>query len=128
MLRSMDILRPDRSLARPPDHPEYFEGSVLMQTLVGGAGSRELDIVAVFFADGARTTPHTHSTDQVLYVVSGLCMVGDDSGRRQVGPGDYVLLPANRWHWHGAAPGQSMCHVSIRQPGPSDWSVERRDW
>jgi quercetin dioxygenase-like cupin family protein len=124
----MDTVRPDRSQARPAAHPEYFSGPVFMQSLVGPDRSRELEIVAVFFEDGARTIPHTHATDQVLYVVSGTCIVADDAGRRQVGAGEYVVLPANGWHWHGAAPGQSMCHVSIRQPGPTDWEVERRDW
>jgi quercetin dioxygenase-like cupin family protein len=125
---AMEILRPDRSQAQPAAHPEYFEGRVLMHSLVAADRSRELEIIAVFFEGGARTTPHTHATDQLLYVVAGTCVVADDSGRRQVGPGDYVLLPAHQWHWHGAAPGQSMCHVSIRQPGPTDWTVERRDW
>jgi quercetin dioxygenase-like cupin family protein len=124
----MEPLRPDRSQARPAAHPEYFAGPVFMQSLVGPDRSSELEIIAVFFEDGARTIPHTHATDQVLYVVSGTCVVADDAGRRQVGAGEYVVLPANRWHWHGAAPGQSMCHVSIRQPGPTDWEVERRDW
>jgi quercetin dioxygenase-like cupin family protein len=124
----MNAFRPDRSLARPADPPEYFDGRVFMQSLAVGDSSPELDVRAVFFEDGARTTPHSHSTDQLLYVVSGTCVVADDSGRRQVSAGDYVLLSANRWHWHGAAPGQSMCHVSIRQPGPTDWTVERRDW
>ena len=124
----MDALRPDRSLARPAAHPEYFEGPVFMQSLVDAERSRDLEILAVFFEDGARTTPHTHATDQVLYVVSGICIVADDSGRRQALPGDYILLPAGGWHWHGAAPGQSMCHVSIRRPGATDWAVERRDW
>jgi quercetin dioxygenase-like cupin family protein len=128
MLSAMTTVKPDRSQARPAAHPEWFEGQVLMQTLVGADRSQELDIVAVFFADGARTIPHTHATDQVLHVVSGECVVADDSGRRRCGPGDFVLLPAHQWHWHGAAPGQSMCHVSIRQPGPTDWTVERRDW
>lgn len=124
----MDVLRPDRSQAQPPAHPEYFEGRVFMHRLVGADRSRQLEITAVFFEDGARTTPHTHSTDQVLYVVAGTCVVADEEGRRQAGAGEYVVLPANGWHWHGAALGQSACHVSFRQPGPSDWTVERRDW
>jgi quercetin dioxygenase-like cupin family protein len=123
----MDIFRPDRAKANPTDTPQYFEGQVLMQEFAN-ASSDELDVRAVFFDDGARTVPHTHSTDQLLHVVSGLCIVGDDSGRLEVGPGEFILLPANGWHWHGAAPGQSMCHVSIRRPGPTDWTVERRDW
>ena len=128
MLAAMHSAKPDRAAARPAAHPEWFEGQVSMQPLVATEQSQELDIVAVFFDDGARTTPHTHATDQVLYVVSGECMVADDSGRRRFGPGEYIVLPAHQWHWHGAAPGQSMCHVSIRQPGPTDWTVERRDW
>jgi quercetin dioxygenase-like cupin family protein len=55
-------------------------------------------------------------------------VVADESGRREVATGDFALLPANRWHWHGAAPGHAACHVSYRKPGPSDWTVERRDW
>ncbi len=128
MLRGMTTAKPDRSQARPANHPEWFDGQVHMQPLVAADRSQELDVVAVFFADGARTIPHVHATDQVLYVVSGECVVADDSGRRRLGPGELVLLPAHRWHWHGAAPGQPMCHVSIRQPGPTDWTVERRDW
>lgn len=125
---SMDVFRPDRSLAKPPDRPEHFAGRAVLQKLVGADRSRELDVVAVFFDDGARTIPHTHSTDQLLHVVSGTCVVGDESGRREVQAGEHVLLPANRWHWHGAAPGRSACHISYRKPGPSDWTVERRDW
>src|SRR5258708_37852577 len=124
----MDAFRPDRSLARPAAHPEYFEGRVFMQALVDAERSPDLEILAVFFEDGARTTPHTHATDQVLYVLSGTCVVADDSGRRQAGPGDYVRLPAGGWHWHGAAPGQSMCHVSIRRPRATYCAVQRRDW
>ncbi len=124
----MNIFRSDRTQAKPPDQPEYFAGTVAMQKLVGADRSRELDVVAVFFDDGARTIPHTHATDQLLYVVSGTCVVADESGRREVAAGESVLLPANQWHWHGAAPGRSACHISYRQPGPSDWTVERRDW
>lgn len=122
------ICKADRALARPAAHPEYFAGRVLMQPLVGGEESSELELVAVFFEQGARTIPHSHATDQVLYVVEGRCVVGEESGRRELGAGDCVLLPANRWHWHGAAPRHSMCHISIRQPGPTDWTLPRRDW
>ncbi|HVT58107.1 MAG TPA: cupin domain-containing protein [Thermoanaerobaculia bacterium] len=130
MLSAMLVLAPDRARARPAQHPEYFEGRVLMQPLVGGEGAAavEVEVVAVFFEDGARTIPHTHATDQLLYVVSGSCVVADESGRRELGPGGMVLLPANEWHWHGAAAGGSMCHLSIRKPGPTDWDVPRRDW
>ncbi len=124
----MNSVRPDRSRGAAPPNPEYFDGTVRMQPLVAAGQSDELELVAVFFDDGARTIPHRHSTDQVLWVVEGRCIVADESGRRVIGPGECAFLPANGWHWHGAAPGAAACHVSIRKPGPTDWNVARRDW
>jgi quercetin dioxygenase-like cupin family protein len=120
--------QPDRSKAQPAANPEYFEGRVLMQPLVSASESGEVELLAVFFDAGARTIPHVHETDQVLCVVDGRCVVGDASGRREFGAGEWVLLPAHQWHWHGAVRAQQACHVSIRKPGPTNWAVERRDW
>ena len=124
----MNLGKPDRCLAQLAPTPEYFDGIVHMQPLVSAATSQELELVAVFFDAGARTIPHTHSTDQVLWVVEGQCVVADETGRRILGPGECAFLPAERWHWHGAAPGGPACHVSIRRPGPTNWDVARRDW
>ena len=124
----MHAIKLDRSQARPTPSPEYFEGAVRMHHLVTKDDSQELELIAVFFENGARTIPHTHSTDQVLLVVEGTCVVADESGRRTLESCGCALLAANRWHWHGAAPGQSACHISIRKPGPSDWTVPKRDW
>jgi quercetin dioxygenase-like cupin family protein len=124
----MLVIKPDRSQAKATPSPEYFEGAVFMHHLVTRDSSAELELIAVFFERGARTIPHTHSTDQVLVVVEGRCVVADESGRRELATGECALLPANQWHWHGAAPGQSACHISVRKPGPSDWAVEKRDW
>ena len=99
-----------------------------MQPLVSEGHSRELELIAVFFENGARTIPHMHATDQVLWVVEGTCQVADGAGRREVHAGECLLLPANQWHWHGAAASRNACHVSIRKPGPTDWTVPRHDW
>ena len=124
----MLTVTPDRTLAAPTPSPEYFDGAVFMQPLVSKNHSSELEMIAVFFEDGARTIPHTHSTDQVLLVVSGHIVVADADGRRELAAGDLAHVPAGRWHWHGAVSGHSACHISIRKPGPSDWSLPRRDW
>jgi quercetin dioxygenase-like cupin family protein len=124
----MHLALPDPGQSAPTPNPEYFEGGVRMQRLFSGEQSGELELVAVFFERGARTIPHSHSTDQVLWVVEGTCMVADEAGRREVRAGQCVLLPANGWHWHGATPREAACHVSIRQPGPTNWEVPRRDW
>jgi quercetin dioxygenase-like cupin family protein len=48
-----------------------------MHHLVTRDQSEDLEIIAVFFDNGARTKPHIHSTDQVLAVVEGTCIVAD---------------------------------------------------
>ena len=124
----MKLAKPERADARPTPTPEYFEGRVSMHHLVTKDDSPELELIAVFFESSARTIPHVHSTDQVLWVVEGRCVVADESGRRELGPGECAHIPAGRWHWHGAAPGHAACHLSIRRPGPTDWSQPKRDW
>ena len=95
----MNVTRVDETLARPAARPEYFEGRVRMQELyqptVDGV---ESEMLAVFFDAGARTTPHTHESTQILHVVSGRCVFVDDHERRIAGPGEIVVVPPGVWH------------------------------
>jgi quercetin dioxygenase-like cupin family protein len=118
----------DSAQARPTSEPHNFEGSVRMLPLVPAADSEEVTLLAVFFEDGARTRPHVHATDQVLLVVDGTCVVANREQRRELPTGGVALVKAGEWHWHGAAPGGSACHVSIRKAGATDWDVPRHDW
>ena len=36
------------------------------------------------------------------------------------GPATSVYTPADEWHWHGAAPGHFMTHLSITEGVPGD--------
>ena len=36
----------------------------------------------------------------------------------EIRPGDIVYTPADEWHWHGAAPGHFMTHLSITEAVP----------
>jgi quercetin dioxygenase-like cupin family protein len=99
-----------------------------MQRLVSRDQSQDLELIAVFFDNGARTKPHIHSTDQVLITIEGTCVVASESGHRHLHEGEYAFTPAGNWHWHGAAPGESACHISIRKPGPTDWDVPKHNW
>src|SRR6266567_595210 len=38
--------------------------------------------------------------------------------------GDIVYTPADQWHWHGAAPGHFMTHLSITEAVPGDQRPE----
>ncbi len=125
----MDIKRISIEKSHPAGRPEYFGGHVRMQELYKpDRDGEESELVAVFFEAGVRTIPHIHESAQVLQVVSGRCLVVIEDERRVVEPGDFVIVPRGVWHWHGATPDGPMCHLSIKLPGRTDWSVPRRDW
>lgn len=119
-----------RELAHPHPRPEWFSGPVHVQELNDAAEAPGLEILAVFFDAGARTIPHTHSTDQLLYFLEGEGVVGTEAERRLHRAGGMSVIPAGEWHWHGATPNAAMCHLSIRPGGPSVWAPEvpMGDW
>jgi quercetin dioxygenase-like cupin family protein len=117
------------------DHTPYkggskeFEGEVTLLRLVASGDSDEVELLAVWFSEGARTRPHVHDKDQVLLIVEGRGIVADDQERRVVTPGEVITVPAHTWHWHGATPHSSMMHISIRKQGcTTNWDVAQRDW
>lgn len=125
----MEITRVDPAAAAPAAHPEYFDGAVHMQPLyVPDRDGEESELVAVFFAAGARTRPHVHDSAQVLHVLSGSCVVADETGRQVVPAGHLVVVPRGVWHWHGATADGPMVHISIKLPGRTRWDVPERDW
>jgi len=124
----MTPFKPDKSKARRIDEPDHFAGTVYQHRMLGPNESDEVGFMAVWFEDGARALPHIHHNDQVLHVVEGTCVVADASERRIVPAGEGVMVKRGEWHWHGAAKGQSACHITIKKPGDTDWNVERRDW
>ncbi len=124
----MEIVRLQRAQARPTDTPQNFGGTVLMQRPRQAKDATMADVVAVFFEPGARTRPHVHGSDQVLYVVEGEGIVATERERRLIRPGDVVVVAAGEWHWHGATATTAMCHLSVRPAGPTNWNVPLRDW
>lgn len=91
-----------------------FEGQVWGRDLVERGASRDFSASVVQFAPGARTKPHRHTSDQVLYVVAGIGKVGDADGEHVISAGDAVLIPAGTDHWHGAGDTTSpMAHISF---------------
>lgn len=126
----MKSIGAQRELAHPHERPEWFSGPVRIQELNEASEASGLEIFAVFFDAGARTIPHTHSTDQLLYFLEGEGVVGTREERRGYRPGGMAVIPANEWHWHGATPTSSTCHLSIRPGGPSVWAPEvpMHDW
>ena len=119
-----------RERAHPHPRPEWFSGPVAIQELHEASAPEEMEIFAVFFDAGARTMPHTHSTDQLLYFLDGEGVVGTLEERRRYRAGGMAFVPASAWHWHGATPTAATSHLSIRPGGPSVWApdVPMHDW
>lgn len=125
----MKVTGVERRKAQPAEHPEYFQGTVHMQPLYQpDRDGEESELVAVFFDPGARTKPHVHESAQVLHVVYGHCVIATESERKVVGEGDYVIVPRETWHWHGATGEGAMCHISIKLPGRTNWEVPEKNW
>jgi quercetin dioxygenase-like cupin family protein len=119
----------DREAAEPVPAGGHFDGDVRMQDLNLDAPENGVELVAVFFGPGARTLPHVHPVEQTLVVVEGEGVIADESGRRPMRAGEVVVVPTGLWHWHGAAPGSSMCHLSAKKPSDTEWEgVPVRDW
>jgi quercetin dioxygenase-like cupin family protein len=57
----------------------------------------------------------------VLYILEGEGRVGNESEEVQVRAGDVVYTPPGEKHWHGAAPGHTMTHLSITNVGSPEW-------
>src|SRR3989441_10002016 len=117
----MDILKPDRSKAAPPDRPEYFSGPVRLHNLRRPEHPGTAELIGVFFDRGAPTIPHIHEADQVLYFVEGEGIVATERERRVLRAGEIAGIPGGLWHWHGAPKASRMRHGSIKAVGAPAW-------
>lgn len=124
----METYKPDRSKAGAPARPEYFSGTVHLQNLRRPEEAGAAELIAVFFDRAARTIPHVHAADQVLYFVEGEGIVATERERRVLRAGEIAVIPGGTWHWHGATKTSAMCHISIKGTGLTDWTVPKKDW
>jgi 4-carboxymuconolactone decarboxylase len=125
----MKITKIDRTQAKPdPSRANDFDGAVNFQTLVSPTDSNELDLTNVCFSAGARTRPHIHQDDQVLQIIEGEGIVATETEKRVVSARDVIVIPKGIWHWHGATRVSPVCHLSIKKRGPTNWTVEEKNW
>jgi quercetin dioxygenase-like cupin family protein len=114
----------------------YFEGRVEIKKMITDALTREVETFLVTFIDGARTKLHYHETDQVLIATKGTGVVALQTAVRMendttatvkmdevhyLEEGDFVCIPAWKWHWHGAVKGSTFAHYQIKKPGKTYW-------
>ena len=93
----------------------FFEGLVHTSPLIP-ADDSHVGVSLVSFTGGARNKFHTHTADQILYITEGEGIVASRDQEHRVVAGDIVHVPVGEVHWHGAAPGRDMAHLSILPP------------
>ena len=113
----MDVVRAAEGESVESSAAEIFEGGhVWARRIAGGDTGRgdQMSFAIVQFAAGARTKPHRHTSDQLLYVVAGIGKVGAGGEEHVVSVGDFVHIPAGEDHWHGAGDTSSpMSHITV---------------
>jgi 4-carboxymuconolactone decarboxylase len=104
--------------ARQPTGGDLFIGTVERQVIVSEDESKQIRIGVVTFKDGAVNKYHSHTFDQVLVITEGEGILQKEGeGEQRVTAGDVVFVPAGERHWHGAAPGKTMSHLTVATPG-----------
>ena len=105
------------------NYEKYFTGQTYLCPL---STKDSINVACVTFIDGAHTFWHIHhGTCQILVAESGAGYVqiwGQDPV--ELKPGVVFTVPEGVKHWHGAAPGKMMQHLSIMQANPevsTDW-------
>lgn len=112
-------VQPKKPTSRGP--AEWFTGDVWIDPIVQPQDHSPLNIAAVHFSPGARTAWHAHEGGQTLYVTEGQGLV-QSRGEEvvEIRPGNVHVTSDGQEHWHGAARGHFMTHISITQ-GAAAW-------
>lgn len=94
----------------------WFTGTVRIDPLFPAHTPARASSAYVTFEPGARTAWHTHPLGQALIITDGVGRVQVQGGPiQEVRPGDTVWFPPYVKHWHGAAPGVAMTHISVAE-------------
>jgi quercetin dioxygenase-like cupin family protein len=94
--------------------PDYFTGSVRLDTPFRGEAPARVGGAFVTFEPGARTAWHTHPLGQTLIVTAGAGWVqSEGAAKLDIRPGDVVWIPGGVKHWHGATVTTAMTHIAI---------------
>lgn len=110
---------------------EYFTGNVRIDPLFPVTDPSRMAANVVTFEPGARTAWHTHPLGQRLIVTTGLGWTQiDGEQKEEIRPGDVVVCPPNKRHWHGATLTTAMTHIAIQESldgKPVEWMEKVTD-
>ena len=92
----------------------YFVGEVLVNMNIIPEDNYNTMIGTVTFEPKGRTNWHTHTSGQILFIITGVGYYQEKGKPVQIiREGDIVKIPKNTEHWHGASHQNSMTHIAI---------------
>ncbi len=110
------------SLPRNRADENTFVLPAFVQKLLGRDDELPIRIYRVTFGEGSRMNWHRHDDIQILFGLSGTCVVVNRDGTEvQLLPGDMVVVDPEEEHWHGAAPGGEGEHLAINLGSDTTW-------
>jgi quercetin dioxygenase-like cupin family protein len=83
-----------------------------------GATSCSVSCIKTPPRSGSPEGLHTHTVDQIFYVLEGLMSVEVDGSTYEAGPGSLVVFPAGVPHRNWNAGTDATVHLSISAPLP----------
>lgn len=98
-----------------------FTGNVVAERIIEAQTQDGVAVSLIRFEDGAVTHWHEHPGEQVLVIIDGKGRIGNESEQHDLEIGDMVHTGPGERHWHGAARGHSMAHISITTKGSPTW-------
>ena len=113
----MQVIKKDQNSAEDrSDAPIFYGGKVEGRAIVGGGMSEYFNFNQVTFVAGAKNHFHTHTSDQILFGLSGTGYVTSETEQIEMSAGDTALIPAGEKHWHGATDDSAFSHISLTHP------------
>ena len=86
--------------------------------------SQDYNANMINFGNGVRNKLHTHSSDQLLIVTSGIGTVATEQEEMKVTVGDIILIPTGERHWQGATRNSQFSHIALTRSGSELIQVE----
>ncbi len=87
------------------------------RSLIGKADSDQISFTLLTFGEGSANAFHTHTNDQAIVIIEGVCIVATEHETREVTAADVVIFPAGENHMHGPKPGHRCSMISITPQG-----------
>ncbi len=93
---------------------ENFTGTVYLKMMGATDSTLHVSYGNVTFEEKARTNWHKHPGGQLLFITEGKGYYQAKGHPAQLlHKGDYVEVPPNVVHWHGAAPDSKFAHIAV---------------